>query len=178
MTIWVGEIEEQSYIYDPSIQLPDCPHIFLWNPSSKEMEKFIADITRQSIKPLKNERIAAHHIAAYQDWHMLHGISWLEDEKKYYESRKAFEVNRKQESIEHVSEAERTRNLTIERHKNDLKNLGKEYRGVRFKRTDIKHRITHCYNCKESLNNLMDIECISCNWIICKCGACGCGYHK
>jgi hypothetical protein len=38
------------------------------------------------------------------------------------------------------------------------------------------HRVTHCYNCKNHLDNAVDIECSACRWIICQCGACGCGY--
>jgi len=38
-------------------------------------------------------------------------------------------------------------------------------------------RITHCYVCKEHLDNAVDLECTMCGWIICgNCGACGCGY--
>jgi hypothetical protein len=37
-------------------------------------------------------------------------------------------------------------------------------------------RVTHCYNCKSNLDNAVDVECEACGWIICSCGACGCGY--
>jgi hypothetical protein len=37
-------------------------------------------------------------------------------------------------------------------------------------------RITHCYNCKHHLDNAVDVECAACGWIVCRCGACGCGY--
>jgi hypothetical protein len=39
------------------------------------------------------------------------------------------------------------------------------------------HRVTHCYNCKNHLDNAVDVECEACDWIICRCGACGCGYQ-
>jgi len=39
-------------------------------------------------------------------------------------------------------------------------------------------RHTHCYQCREGLNNLSNVECARCGWIKCPhCGACGCGYH-
>jgi hypothetical protein len=34
----------------------------------------------------------------------------------------------------------------------------------------------HCYSCKSLLTNATELECASCGWILCKCGACGCGY--
>lgn len=192
MTIWVGEVEGEARVYDPAIQLPDCPHLFLWDPLSREMGKFIANLTRQRIKPHSNPEAAANHVKAYQQWHMLHGASWLEGEKRYYESRKLREVEQEKERLkreqerlererweaERAAEAERIAKLTpAERHKEHLEKLGKEYRGVRpATRDPRKRRITHCYSCKQRLDNSIDIECVSCNWILCKCGACGCGY--
>ena len=39
-------------------------------------------------------------------------------------------------------------------------------------------RETHCYSCKEDINSLFELSCNFCKWIICPCGACGCGYEK
>ena len=64
-----------------------------------------------------------------------------------------------------------------ERHKARLEKLGRKYQGVRLAtHGSLRRRITHCYNCKHGLDNSIDIECIACGWILCKCGACGCGY--
>jgi hypothetical protein len=189
MTIWVGEVKGEARVYDPAIQLPDCPHLFLWDPASKEMGKFIANLTRQKIKPYNNAEAAAGHIAAYQQWYSRHGASWLEGEKLYYESRKRREAEQeheKQERLERArweaerfAEAERIAKLSLaERHRERLKRLGKEYHGVRpATRDPLRRRVTHCYSCRERLDNSVDIECVSCNWILCKCGACGCGYQ-
>jgi len=43
---------------------------------------------------------------------------------------------------------------------------------------DKINRKTHCYECHSSLNNEIDMECSRCNWIVCTCGACGCGHPK
>ena len=37
-------------------------------------------------------------------------------------------------------------------------------------------RQPHCYECSEKLDNEYDLECSRCGWIICHCGACGCGH--
>lgn len=39
-------------------------------------------------------------------------------------------------------------------------------------------RVTHCWSCKADLDNSIDLECTACNWIICSCGACGCGWTR
>lgn len=82
-SIWVGEVEGEALVYDPAIQLPDCPHLFLWDPSSGEMGKYIADLTRERIKPHTDPSAANGHIAAYERWNKTHGATWLNDEKRY-----------------------------------------------------------------------------------------------
>ena len=46
-----------------------------------------------------------------------------------------------------------------------------EYKKV----TKKKRRISHCFKCKEPLINSVNIDCLVCHWMICKCGVCGCG---
>lgn len=62
-------------------------------------------------------------------------------------------------------------------HKRFITSLGLRYGGSSAVSPTKKHRSTHCYNCKASLDNSVDIECNICKWIICTCGACGCGYN-
>jgi hypothetical protein len=45
-------------------------------------------------------------------------------------------------------------------------------------RTHKRHRVTHCYSCKEPLDNQIDPTCDSCGWIQCACGSCGCGWTR
>lgn len=40
------------------------------------------------------------------------------------------------------------------------------------------HREAHCYSCKRSIDNETYYECEACGWIICPCGACGCGFDS
>ena len=56
--------------------------------------------------------------------------------------------------------------------------LGQSDPGTRPAQALKMHRVTHCYSCKSSLDNATDAECLACNWIVCFCGACGCGYSK
>src|SRR5690606_37080753 len=59
-------------------------------------------------------------------------------------------------------------------HANFLRQRGLPVCGVRKKHPDKFHRVSHCWSCKNPLDNQVDIECVECGWIICRCGACGC----
>jgi hypothetical protein len=61
-----------------------------------------------------------------------------------------------------------------EAHRLFVENLGIPYSGTSI--SSRTRRITHCYSCKNHLDNAIDTECNTCHWIVCGCGACGCGY--
>ena len=77
---------------------------------------------------------------------------------------------------EAVQEAKRKR--LIKNHKAFLKKIGRSYQGVVRRDESKARRVTHCYSCQKKLDNSIDSECASCRWIICECGACGCGYVR
>lgn len=64
------------------------------------------------------------------------------------------------------------------RHRQRLERLGFVFKGIRPADHSMFHRVSHCYECGEELDNAVDVECRACNWILCGCGACGCGYSK
>lgn len=39
-------------------------------------------------------------------------------------------------------------------------------------------RVTHCYRCSAHLDSDAHLECSACGWLVCTCGACGCGYSQ
>ena len=179
-TIWVGEFQAKALVYDPAIQLADCPHLFLWNPTTSEMGKYIANMTRKPIKPHGDPRVASTCIAAYRQWKDAYGTAWLQEEKRYYEARRARELaqeaDRRAKKLAQDEARQQARLTLEERHRSRLEKLGKAYLGVRPAIRRHLHRITHCYACKRGLDNSVDIECVACDWILCTCGACGCGY--
>lgn len=65
------------------------------------------------------------------------------------------------------------------RHKQRMKDLGRRYSGVADvaeKGEGRRVRKTQCYDCKKPLETGFFLECSACAWMICICGACGCGY--
>lgn len=167
--LWVGQIDERSLVYDPHIQLTGCDHLFLWDPETKEMRKYVSDLARQHIRTHDNVQASATYIAAYEGWKASHIDAWLNETRQYYENRRAHELAKEEER------ALARLNLE-ERHKLRLEKLGKGYLGVRAATHERLRRVTHCYACKHDLDNAIDVECVACSWILCSCGACGCGY--
>ncbi len=39
-----------------------------------------------------------------------------------------------------------------------------------------RRRETHCWRCKSHLDSNDDLACVVCGWLLCECGACGCGW--
>lgn len=69
---------------------------------------------------------------------------------------------------------EEKRKQTIDRHRARITDMGREYRGAIIEKGKVI-RNAHCWSCKSQLSNASDVECASCGWIVCSCGACGCG---
>jgi hypothetical protein len=82
------------------------------------------------------------------------------------------EADRKREEGE-ARRQERERRIAA--HRGYMAWLGVEYKGVR--EPTQPRRITHCYQCRRPLDSEVDLECAACAWILCSCGACGCGYQ-
>jgi len=96
---------------------------------------------------------------------------------KAQESKFCDEIHR-QYKILAEAESRRKRQELEKKHRAFLESLNINYSGVSFV-TEGKHpRVTHCWNCKNPLDNSIDLECKSCGWILCSCGACGCGYKQ
>ena len=65
-----------------------------------------------------------------------------------------------------------------ERHRLHAQVNCERYIGVRTPEENTAtrwHRKAHCWNCHRGLDNYMQWECKACGWILCECGACGCG---
>ena len=69
-------------------------------------------------------------------------------------------------------------NLVKEKHQQRLQGQGLSDAGYLDGETQ-KARVAHCYACKKQIDNIVDLICRACGWIICsRDGACGCGYES
>jgi hypothetical protein len=64
-----------------------------------------------------------------------------------------------------------------EKNRSFLERNGKVFAGTRPRSQTLRSRVTHCFACREHLDSTINLECIACGWILCQCGACGCGYN-
>ena len=48
--------------------------------------------------------------------------------------------------------------------------------GINKSTTKKKNRETRCHGCKGYLSSYDNYSCNKCKWILCSCGACGCGF--
>ena len=62
-------------------------------------------------------------------------------------------------------------------HQNYLTRVGQAPSQLRNSRIS-RMRSTKCYRCGAAIDSEFYLECAACGWIVCDCGACGCGYDK
>lgn len=78
-----------------------------------------------------------------------------------------------------ISEELVPRTLSRKQHRQAIIKLGLNIDDDHFLTNSYRHlyrRVTYCYRCKNRLDNSLEQECDECGWIVCDCGACGCGY--
>lgn len=158
---WVGKRQDTRdlWVYDPALQHDDPAMIYLYHVNRGTITECGKDQIRKILSTVKD---SARNIAVekYSEWYGTHGNGFVESDR----SRKQLEIQRRREDA-------------LERHQEYLRKFGKQYSGI-AESAGRKHRTTHCYSCKEELDSALRIECNSCSWLICHCGACGCGYEK
>ena len=164
---------EQRGSYDPLITLMFSQEVKVWPPSSFKNGKttlFINQGTLSRARSAYEERRAEREAADLKAKHQE------EIQRKAAAERQARIDVELEKAAAARRERERFAALPLEeKHREMLKRLGLPYEGVR-PATPRHRRVTHCYSCKERLDNSVDVECIVCGWILCTCGACGCGY--
>jgi len=67
--------------------------------------------------------------------------------------------------------------ITTRLHERRFATMSRRYVGVRLAGAHNQNRVTHCWSCMHDLLGSRDLECRSCGWLVCLCGACGCGYE-
>lgn len=155
---WYGKGEIGSVVFDQSIQLGD-ESVLLYVLEKNDVEKYVAEEVRLLLQKESDHQKVEALVKKYRSW------------KKFYSSRLKKLIKVKPYSFVAVKkEAENE-------HRSKLEKLGLPFKGISFN-SKKSHRATHCWDCKEALDSYIDLECNACGWILCKCGACGCGYSK
>jgi hypothetical protein len=181
--LWVFKADDEILVYDPDVQDPSPSKVYarsesehqwemlqrlervsLWSAAAKTRDTYSTDRLRPWIRRVDVETNHAA-ITAY--------CLWLIDT-----SSPPGVVAAAWMSANHSTFREAAKGLIARKHNEFLIERGLPEREVRNAEGMFRHRVTHCWNCKEHLDNLFDLECSACGWIICRCGACGCGYGR
>ena len=151
-----------SIVFDSSIQSDDGS-VLLYVLNKDDVEKYIFDIEVRTMIWEENDEDKIQKLSKkYSSW------------KKFYSSRlKA--LARKEPTLINQHPKDRAKDRAELLHRQKLEEMGVSYIGIRSNSTKI-HRVTHCYDCKQGLDSTINLECMSCGWILCRCGACGCGW--
>ena len=153
--LWVGIMPSTGsrWVYDPEIRHRDETMIYAFWLGNLTMREYPKSQIKGSLVTLKDHRRKTA-VDAYLNWKKTYGADFVEAQR---------------------NPAEAIRKKTIARHRERMEELGAPYLGVQTGKFRA-YRSTHCYACKRGLSTGSDLECSACNWLLCTCGACGCGY--
>lgn len=148
-SLWIGVHCTRGHIAVPADSMNSGNDFNVFLPREGRVAKLNREMVRSSIL---DKKISASEISSIT----------LE-----YEACVAYSkyINRKGESIEEV-------------HRLFLAYLGIDFVGIRRRSDYLPERAAVCYHCRNALNSSVNLECSACGWILCACGACGCGVDK
>jgi hypothetical protein len=159
--IWVGSYYEKTLIFDPSWRNESSNFVLFWDANSLGFALYPATMARKRIRKAATD-VASVAISCFDKWVDSYG-SKLSDLSQVRREAKLFALDG---------------DLTLdERHEKHLIRFGVPYRRSQ-KTTMARFRTTHCWACKQSISTTTDHQCLTCAWILCNCGACGCGYQE
>ena len=126
--------------------------------------------TRENWNNIKLYNGANYFLKSLPNIKMEITASELEDLKRNSKKNEIYEKLRSQAEKKYLDEVEK-------KHKTFMQSINLSS-GLLRKNINGR-RVNNCYNCKKTVDNSRDYECVSCNWIICGlCGACGCGFRR
>lgn len=100
---------------------------------------------------------------------------WMLEQDRFIDIERASSRGnlRKADPVLHNQAVTAYRASVVVRHRLRVEKIGLTYGGVRVSTRTVP-RNTHCWKCQRQLTSEGYPECISCGWILCECGACGC----
>lgn len=145
--LWVGQFEDgEVVVFDPQAQKRSEPDwVYLWSCETQQTDRYAKDILKKAIRSMTVADEAKSVIDRY--------LSIRDAQRKLVQDKAVFN------------------------HREFMARLGFTYIGTRSATARSPHfvRTPWCWNCKSDLDNRIQLECQKCGWILCECGACGCG---
>lgn len=155
LLVWCLPSTGALYVYDSSVSHADSCTLYAFAVSRQKILEYKKNVIAKLAVVTDDRAVSA--VNSYRQWKRNNWQAWLD---------------------ELASKEQEARDAIIELHKQRLTRLGIEYKGIIPAATHPGRRVTHCYSCKSDLDSSVDVACASCNWILCRCGACGCAYGR
>lgn len=172
--VWVGRhtTSGETLVFDGSWQpqMPDKARLYCLERQAWVV--FKADIVRSHLYRVRDAAIIRSAVDAYANFERVERAR----EAETGAARSAARAHARTESEAWLADAElRHRERTLALHHAHLARFGITEREYEERPQNASPRVTHCWACKEPLDSRQDIEHIACGWLVCSCGACGCG---
>jgi hypothetical protein len=166
--LWVGAFVKTGalILFDPKLQVAEHDWVNLYSLSANGIRPFERSIVRDKIRrasPSEHEQA----VQAYAEWS-------LNDNGEFVAGELLAKAQEEKKSASDLLLSEHQ--IRVERHRVFLEKQGKT--GDAKIIEPRSNRAAHCYACECNLSSKSNLECTNCSWLICKCGACGCGYSK
>ena len=172
--LWVGKIKDNSLVvYDPELQpapdLREPGEVYVYLVDKNRARAFDpAWLKSVLVRPVGREE--AHALSEYALWKALDAGAFRRSMEKINKGH----LDRAEEDRRRL---EGKKERLLERHRLYLSTIGKPFIGIAAL-GEKELRGTHCYVCTSSLRSDFHVACRACGWLICECGACGCGYKR
>lgn len=156
-------------VYDPEINPRRSSSSYVFDADTSRMLRYPRATLSNTVERLpSDDSRVGRALAAYEAWLNEEGTTFAADQRR-----------RREESLVVEQTYADQFDATADAHASFLRDRGIDYTdGHSVRVTPTKQREAHCYNCKAQLSTKVDIECCRCGWMVCTCGACGCGYGQ
>lgn len=175
--LWVGQLEPDGdvLVYDASSQTLMPARVRLFSTSRNGWRMFLPDIVRSKLRKVNIPETIRSAVHAYS----LFEVAEHDRQRREEVLKEATRAEREREDDVWIEgESQRRRDRTRSLNMDHLSRLGIGNSEYRLRAGHLDERTTRCWACKHLLDSRQELEHVLCGWIICSCGACGCGYHR
>jgi hypothetical protein len=153
--LWFGISDSGVFVYDPTIQPALPERIILFDVERKSLALYENALAKPKLRKLQDVAAIDEAREKYKEWRYFYSSTLP---KIFYGPPTEFPLSQLEE-----------------RHKQFLKLREKPFLGTKERSTHLPIRAPKCWSCHAPLDSTINLECVACGWILCACGACGCG---
>lgn len=172
--IWVGRLttDGDTLVFDGNWQ-PSMPgKVRLYSVERNEWRSFLPDKVRRSLQKVSEAILVRSAIDSYDAFERVERVREAQEAAV---RAVGIEQARLESEAWFAAEPKRRRERTKALNRIHLSKLGVVAPTYRERADYLPERAPHCWACKQQLGSRQDLEHVQCGWLVCSCGACGCG---